>query len=74
MATIHFTTTTTATPEQFIAGVTDFGPGRSAIFGNTDDSQLKVHDRGPTGPTSPRARARRGSACATTGQTRTASA
>lgn len=47
MATIHFTTTTTATPEQFIAAVTDFGPGRSEIFGNTDDSQLKVHDSGP---------------------------
>ena len=47
MATIHFTTTTTATPEQFTAGVTDFGPGRSALFGNTDDSQLKVHDQGP---------------------------
>src|SRR4051812_32419227 len=47
MATIHFTTTTTATPEQFIAAVTDFGPGRSELFGNTDDSQLKVHDRGP---------------------------
>ena len=48
MATIHFTTTTTATPDQFIAGVTDFGPGRSQIFGNSDDSQLKVHDSGPT--------------------------
>src|SRR4051794_41490293 len=47
MATIHFTTATTATPEQFTAGVTDFGPGRSALFGNTDDSQLKVHDQGP---------------------------
>ena len=47
MATIHFTTTTTVTPEQFIAAVTDFGPGRSEIFGNTDDSRLKVHDQGP---------------------------
>ena len=47
MATIHFTTTTTATPEQFIAAVTDFGPGRSEIFGNSDDSRLEVHDRGP---------------------------
>jgi len=46
MAAIHFTATTTATPEQFIAGVTDFGPGRSEIFGNTDDRQLKVHDSG----------------------------
>ncbi len=47
MATIYFTTTTTATPEQFTAAVTDFGPGRSELFGNTDDSQLKVHDQGP---------------------------
>ncbi|MDA0180921.1 hypothetical protein OJ997_11500 [Solirubrobacter phytolaccae] len=46
MATIHFTTVTTATPEQFVAAVTDFGPGRSQIFGNTDDGQLKVHDQG----------------------------
>ena len=27
MATIHFKKTTTATPEQFIARLTDFGPG-----------------------------------------------
>jgi hypothetical protein len=47
MPTIHLTTTTTATPEQFIAAVTDFGPGRSKIFGNTEDSQLVVHDSGP---------------------------
>jgi hypothetical protein len=47
MATIHFTASTTATPEQFIAGVTDFGPGRSEIFGNTDDGRLVVHDSGP---------------------------
>lgn len=47
MATIHFSTTTTATPEQFVAGVTDFGPGRSALFGNTDDGQLVVHGSGP---------------------------
>ena len=47
MPTIHLTATTTATPEQFIAAVTDFGPGRSKIFGNTDDSQLVVHDSGP---------------------------
>jgi hypothetical protein len=47
MATIHFTTTTTATPEQFTAAVTDFGPSRSELFGNTDDRRLKVHDQGP---------------------------
>ena len=74
MATIHFTATTTATPEQFIAAVTDFGPGRSEIFGNTDDSQLKVHDQGPDWADVTEGKGRRGSACATTGRTRTASA
>jgi len=29
MSAIQFKQTTTATPEQFIAGLTDFGPGRS---------------------------------------------
>lgn len=46
MPTIHFTATTTATPEQFVAAVTDFGPGRSQIFSNSADGYLKVHDRG----------------------------
>jgi hypothetical protein len=32
MATLHFTATTSATPEQFVAALTDFGPGRSTIF------------------------------------------
>ena len=32
MSTIHFHETTTATPEQFVAGLTDFGPGRSELF------------------------------------------
>jgi hypothetical protein len=47
MATLHFTQTTTSTPEQFLAGLTDFGPGRSDLFGNSADDYLKVHDRGP---------------------------
>src|ERR1700745_2051813 len=46
MATIHFTLNTTSTPEQFIAGLTDFGPGREELFGNSKDGYLKVHDRG----------------------------
>ena len=46
MATIHLHQTTTSTPEQFIAGLTDFGPGRSKLFGNSADDYLKVHDRG----------------------------
>ncbi len=47
MATIHLKQTTTATPEQFVAGLTDFGPGRSELFGNSADEYLKVHDQGP---------------------------
>jgi hypothetical protein len=46
MSTIHFHQTTTSTPEQFIAGLTDFGPGRSKLFGNSSDEYLKVHSRG----------------------------
>ena len=48
MATIHLRQTTTATPEQFVAGITDFGPGRSKIFPNSADGYLKVHDQGPS--------------------------
>ena len=46
MSTIHLHQTTTSTPEQFIAGLTDFGPGRSKLFGNSADEYLKVHRRG----------------------------
>lgn len=46
MSTIHFKHTTTATPEQFIAGLTDFGPGRAELFGNSSDKYLKVHEKG----------------------------
>jgi hypothetical protein len=48
MSTIHLKQTTTATPEQFVAGLTDFGPGRSKLFGNSADDYLKVHDQGPS--------------------------
>ena len=47
MATLHYHANTTSTPEQFLAGLTDFGPGRSELFGNSDDGYLKVHDEGP---------------------------
>jgi hypothetical protein len=40
--------TTTSTPEQFIAGLTDFGPGRQKLFGNSADEYLKVHSLGRT--------------------------
>jgi hypothetical protein len=48
MATMHLKQTTTATPEELVAAITDFGPGRSEIFGRSADGYLKVHDRGPT--------------------------
>jgi hypothetical protein len=47
MPTFHLHETTTATPEQFVAGLTDFGPGRSELFGNSADKYLEVHDQGP---------------------------
>ena len=40
---IHFHHATTLTAEQFIAGLTDFGPGRSKLFANSADEYLKVH-------------------------------
>ena len=48
MATIRLHETTTATPEQFVAALTDFGPGRSKIFGRSADGYLEVHDQDPT--------------------------
>jgi hypothetical protein len=47
MATIHQVQRTTATPEQFIAGLTDFGPGRGKLFTNSADDYLKGYDQGP---------------------------
>jgi hypothetical protein len=46
MSTIHFNRTTTLTPDQYVAGLTDFGPGRSKVFGNNADEYLKVHSKG----------------------------
>jgi hypothetical protein len=48
MSTIHLNQTTTATPEQFLAALTDFGSGRSTIFGRSADDYLVVHDQRPT--------------------------
>src|ERR1044071_2983766 len=43
MSTIRFHQTTTLTPEQYVAGLTDFGPGRAKLFANSADEYLKVH-------------------------------
>jgi len=43
VSTIHLHRTTTLTPAQYVAGLTDFGPGRSKLFPNSADDDLKVH-------------------------------
>ncbi len=48
MSTIHLHQTTTSTPEQYVTGLTDFGPGRSKLFGNSADDYLEVHRRDRT--------------------------
>src|SRR3954451_11155314 len=47
MPTFHLEATTSSTPEQFVAGLTDFGPGRRKLFANSADSSLKVHSQSP---------------------------
>src|SRR6267378_8035372 len=49
MSTIHLHQRTTLTPEQYVRGLTDFGPGRSKLFGNSADEYLKVYRRSHTG-------------------------
>jgi hypothetical protein len=48
MSTIHLHQTTNLTPEQYIAGLTDFGPGRAKLFPNSADEYLKVHQQSRT--------------------------
>src|SRR5262245_30655377 len=45
MSVIHFHSATTSTPEQFIAGLTDFGPDRSKVFKNSADAYLILHNK-----------------------------
>ena len=40
MSTIHLHQTTSA-PEQFLAGLIDFGPGRSELFPRSADQYLE---------------------------------
>jgi hypothetical protein len=48
MPTIHLHQTTSLTPEEYLSGLTDFGPGRSRLFANSDDNYLKVHQHSRT--------------------------
>jgi hypothetical protein len=46
MSTIHLVARTTATPEQILASLIDFGAGRSELFGNSAADYLQVHGQG----------------------------
>ena len=48
MSTVRFSQATSATPQEFVAALTDFGPGRSELFGNSADGYLEVYSRGST--------------------------
>jgi len=43
---IHLHQTTSLAPAEYVAGLTDFGPGRSKLFANSADEYLKVHRLG----------------------------
>ena len=47
MSTIRLHRNTTLKPEQYVAGLIDFGPGRSKLFGNSTDEYLEVHRFSP---------------------------
>lgn len=73
MSTIHTRRSTTSTPEQFVAALTDFGPARSKLFGNSDDEYLKVHRKDLHEADVTEGSNGTGNACTTTGPIPTAS-
>jgi hypothetical protein len=46
MSTLRMHAETRLTPEQFIAGLTDFSHSREELFGNSADEFLQVHELG----------------------------
>lgn len=48
MSTSKVVVRTAVPPERFIRSLTDFGPTRSEVWGNSDAGYLKVHDQGDT--------------------------
>jgi hypothetical protein len=48
MGRVHVRAHGAVPPDRFVAALTDFGPGRQEIWGNSDPSHLAVHDRGDT--------------------------
>jgi len=73
MSTLHLHQTTNASPEQFLAALTDFGPDRSSIFPNSQDQHLEVHSRRATDADVTEGIGGVWNGCTTTGPTRPAS-
>jgi hypothetical protein len=48
MGRVHVQAHGTVPPERFVAALTDFGPGREEIWGNSDPEHFVVHDQGVT--------------------------
>lgn len=48
MGRVHVRAHGAVPPDRFVAALTDFGPGRQEIWGNSDPRHLTVHDRGST--------------------------
>ena len=48
MGRVHVRAHGSFAPDVFTAALTDFGPGRAGVFGNTATDGLQVHDRGET--------------------------
>ena len=46
MGRVHVRAHGSFPPEVFVSALTDFGPGRSEVFGNT--AEVEVHERGDT--------------------------
>ena len=67
MSTIHLHQKTFLTPEQYIAALTDFGPGRSNLFSNSANEYLKLHQKGPTQADVTEGAGEFGNVCTTTG-------
>jgi hypothetical protein len=73
MSTIYLHQTTALTPELYIAGLTDFGRGRSKLFGTAPMNTSSCINWGARRPTSRKAQAASGSDCTTTGPIQTMS-
>ena len=48
MSRVHASAEGAFAPHVFVDALTDFGPGRSTIWGSSSNSKLVLHDRGDT--------------------------